>query len=89
MKYELWFFEQDYQPVVYELDREKDEVAALGQLESNSPFMPINVGDYIDPRLWPRDPSAYFKVLKVEHVIAEGLQRVNVFVQQLYREVKD
>ncbi|MGA2516891.1 MAG: hypothetical protein ABSG44_10090 [Thermodesulfobacteriota bacterium] len=40
---------------------------------SSSPFMPISVGDIINPRLWPgsEPPQKVLRVLNVEHIIWE------------------
>lgn len=88
MKYQLKFYEDGYQPALYEFDRERDSYALLGHFESKSPFMTISVGDSIDPKEWPYDLAAYFEVVKVEHHISSTGHLINVFVRNPRRQVE-
>lgn len=88
MKYQLLFFEEGYQPALYELDQARDAAALLGSFEARDPFMTLNTGDFIDPKEWPYDLAVYFQVVKVEHRISATVHRVNVFVRNVRRSVE-
>jgi hypothetical protein len=58
----------EYMLEIYEPGSEKE---VWVHFESSSPFMPIAVGDYLNPYAWdpPPSPLRILRVVRVEHLI--------------------
>ncbi len=58
--------------------------------QSNSPFMTISTGDYINPEIWPgsESPVNLLCVTSVEHLIWQGLEETKHKVM-VYTEETD